>query len=120
MREVGIETVSCSALLALRIRVSMSATGSVIIAASPARLRHAGDRAVVRELAQADPAEAELPVHRARAPAAVAPAVLPRGELLRARGLHDQAFLGQGSSCFLCLGAEREAEPAQERKRLVV
>src|SRR4029450_10821274 len=49
----------------------MSAIGSVCIPRSlPARLRHAGDLAVVRELAQADPAEAELPGDGARSAAA--------------------------------------------------
>jgi hypothetical protein len=57
-------TVSWSALLALRMRVSMSAIGSVC--RLPARFRHAGDRALVRELAQADAAEAELAGHVAR------------------------------------------------------
>src|ERR671930_367051 len=76
-REVGISTWSCIALFALRMRVSMSATGSVSIG-SPARFRHPGDHAVVRELAQADPAEAELAVHGARPAAAVAAPVEAR------------------------------------------
>src|SRR3954447_26230624 len=63
----GISTVSWAAVIPLRIRVRKSAMGSVIdMERSPARLGHAGDHAVVRELAQADPAEAELAVHRAR------------------------------------------------------
>src|SRR5919205_625155 len=70
--ELGISTVSCAAMIPLRMRVRKSATGSVIDMRSPARLRHAGDEALVGELAQADPAQAELAVHRARAPAAPA------------------------------------------------
>src|SRR5215218_2938105 len=89
--EFGISAVSCIALLALRIRVNMSAIGSVctrylpisfpvsrakrwdntfprkvrsIFRGSPGTLGHAGDLALVRELAQADPAEAELLVDR--------------------------------------------------------
>src|ERR671935_1753393 len=94
-REVGISTRSCIALLALRMRASMSATGSVSIARLlPRALGHAGDHALVRELAQADPAEAELPVDRARAPAAVATRVGARPELLRALLLDPKARLG--------------------------
>src|ERR1700712_753796 len=48
--------------------------GSVCIAL-PARLRHAGDVALVGGLAQADPAEAELAVVGARATAATAAVV---------------------------------------------
>src|SRR5690242_1255155 len=86
-------TVSCSALLALRMRASMSAIGSVIISTSPARLGHAGDHAEVRELAQADPAEAELLVDRARPAAAVAAGVRAGLEALRARSLRDHRLL---------------------------
>jgi hypothetical protein len=61
----------------------MSATGSVSIGL-PARLRHAWDNALVREVAKADPAEAELAEHRARPAAAVAARVVAHTELLRA------------------------------------
>jgi hypothetical protein len=71
-------------LLALRMRVSMSAIGSVSIRSLlPARLRHAGDRALVRELAQADPAESELAEHGARPSAPVAARVVADAVLLR-------------------------------------
>src|SRR6266540_1698488 len=88
-REVGISTLSCSALLALRMRASMSATGSVSIG-SPAGLGHARDDALVGEVAQADPAEAELAEDRARAPAAVAARVVPDTEPLRPGLLDDE------------------------------
>src|SRR3954447_5853992 len=68
----GISTVSWAAVIPLRIRVRRSAMGSVIDMWLPARLGHAGDVAVVRELAQADPAEAELAEHRARPATAAA------------------------------------------------
>src|ERR1044072_6084845 len=56
--------------------------GSVSIVFSlPARLGHAGDVALVRGLAQADPAEAELAEVAARAPTAPATVVLTRFEL---------------------------------------
>src|SRR5579862_866210 len=93
MRELGMTALSWSALLAFRIRVSMSAMGSVSIG-SPARFRHAGDGALVRELAQADAAEAELAEHRARATAAVAARVSAHLVLRRAALLDDQALLG--------------------------
>src|SRR5579875_162329 len=93
--ELGIVTRSCSALLALRMRVSMSAIGSVSTAPPlPARLRHAGDRTLVRQLAQADPAEAELAKHRARPAAPVAAGVAAHRELLRSSLLDDQGLLG--------------------------
>src|SRR5919197_4011423 len=92
-REVGIWAVSCSALLSLRIRASMSAIGSVSIA-SPGTLGHARDHARVGEIAQADPAQPELPVDGTRSAAPVAPVVAPRPEALRTPGLGDQGLLG--------------------------
>src|SRR3954471_4145015 len=74
----GISTVSCAAMMPLRIRVRKSAIGSVIDMRSPARLGHAGDEAVVRQLAQAQAAEPELAIHRARAPAPTAARVRAR------------------------------------------
>src|SRR5437588_8096212 len=68
--EAGILTSCCWALAALRTRVRKSAMGSVIDIRSPARLGHPGDVAVVRELAQADPAHAELAVDGTGATAA--------------------------------------------------
>src|SRR3954452_14548184 len=116
-RECGIDAVSCIALLALRMRVSMSATGSVSISVLlPAALRHAGDDALVGELAQADPAEAELLEHRARTPALVAARVVADLVLRGPRLLDDQRFLRH--LLVLSLAGEREAEPAQERARL--
>src|SRR5438067_1581080 len=123
-------------------RVSMSAIGSVSTSSSsflpsgarvllplvenaqhfsrslPGRLGHAGDRALMREIPQADPAEPELPVHGARAPAAVAAAVLPRPVALRPRRLDDERLLGHLSvSPVFC---ERKAEPAEECPRVLV
>ena len=66
--EDGMRTVSCIATLALRMRVSMSAMGSVIVIVglpSPARLGDAGHLAGVDQLAQADAAEPELAEDRA-------------------------------------------------------
>src|SRR3954453_6560273 len=89
-REFGITTSSWAAWMPLRIRVRKSAMGSVIDMRSPARLRHAGDEALVGELAQADAAQPELAVDRTRAPAATAARVGARlvlGRLVRANDL---------------------------------
>src|SRR3712207_9299545 len=90
-RELGITTSSWAAWMPLRIRVRKSAMGSVIDMALPARLRHAGDVALMRELAQADAADAELAVDRlgAGAPAAArvrAGPVLGGGQIGRGSG----------------------------------
>src|SRR5919197_2415414 len=90
----GISTSSCAALMPLRTRVRKSATGSVMDMALPAALRHPGDVAVVRELAQTDPAHAELLVHRTGAAAAAAAGVLPGLELRGARLAHALGRLG--------------------------
>src|SRR3954470_2721942 len=136
--EFGTMTSSWAAWMPLRIRVRKSAIGSVIDMRSPARLRHAGDEALVRELAQADAAQPELAVDRTRAPAAPAAAVRPRGVLGRAVGPHDHGCLGHLLSILLVLrggerfdlerlvGArtpvtrERHAERREERERLRV
>src|SRR5215217_3830057 len=92
----GISTSSWAAMIPLRIRVRKSAMGSVIDMRSPARLRHAGDEAVVRQLSQAHAAEAELAVDGARSPAAPAARVGPRLVLRRARLAHDLGLLCHG------------------------
>src|SRR5918994_191699 len=133
----GTTTSSWAAWMPLRIRVRKSAIGSVIDMGSPARLRHAGDEALVRELAQADAAQPELAVDRTRAPAAPAAAVRPRGVLGRAVGPHDHGCLGHLLSGLLVLrgrglalegleagrspvAGEGHAESREERERLRV
>src|SRR3954463_3798648 len=99
IRELGMAACSCSALLALRMRVSMSAMGSVSTCLLlPAGLRHAGNGALVRKLAQADPAKAKLLEHGARAAALVAARVVPHPVLLRSPLLHDERGLGHAIS----------------------
>src|SRR5215213_3082321 len=88
---------------ALRIRVSMSAIGSVIMAgaawrsygsyrsyrtcrALPTRLPHAGNHPVGRQVAEADAADAELPVHGPRPAADPAPGADP-DQLVRGQDL---------------------------------
>src|SRR5579862_8306857 len=117
--ELGISTRSCSALLALRIRVSMSATGSVSISSLlPGALGHAGDHALVGELSQADPAEPELLEHGARPAAAVAAGVVAHLVLRGAGGLRDHGLLGHLVASLL--GCERHPQAAQKRLGLLV
>src|SRR3954467_7240751 len=87
----GISTRSCSAWLALRMRVSMSPMGSFTMAL-PAALGHARDDALMRELAQADAADPELAEVRPRPPATPAPGVVARRELLGLRMLDYECF----------------------------
>src|SRR5215218_1732611 len=82
--EAGMSTESCWADSALRMRVRKSAIGSLTaigLQQLPAGLRHAGHEALVRLLAQADPAEAELAEVRTRATAALAAVVVTGLEL---------------------------------------
>src|SRR5215207_734374 len=80
----------------------------------PARLGHAGDVALVRELAQADAAEAELLVDRARPAALAAARIRARLVLRRPRGADDLGGLGHvvGSLLFL-----RPRRPGRSRTR---
>src|SRR5215204_342773 len=87
--DAGISTSSWAAWMPLRIRVRKSAIGSVIDMRSPARLRHAGDVAVVGHLAQADPAQAELAVDGAGPATTAAARVGPRLVLRRAVHARD-------------------------------
>src|SRR6185503_10059129 len=82
--ERGMSTRRWPAVQAFRMRVSMSATGSVMLmrgSLSPAGFAHAGDVPLERELAEADPAQSELPEHRSNPAAALAAADPASGEL---------------------------------------
>src|SRR5580765_6307857 len=117
--DVGISARSCSALLALRMRVSMSATGSVsILVLLPRALRHAGNHALVSELAQADAAKPELLEHGARPAAAVAAGVVAHLVLRGPCGLHSQRLLRH--LAFAPSGRERQPEPREARAGLLV
>src|SRR5512145_2389725 len=95
IREFGIDAVSCSARLAFRMRVSMSAMGSVSMSSSlPARLRHAWNRALMRKLAQTDATQPDLPIHRTRATVAVAARVRTHLVLRLALLFDDERLLG--------------------------
>src|SRR6185312_745063 len=89
----GMSTFSCSARLALRMRVRKSAIGSLYMAL-PARLDHAGHLALEGELPEADPAGLELPQVAAGPAADLAARVGARLELGRALLLHDERGFG--------------------------
>src|SRR4051794_39265704 len=96
----GMFTSSCEAMIPLRMRVRKSAIGSVWDIRSallPGGLGHPGDEAVVGQLAQADPAEAELAIHGAGPAAAAAASVLAGLVLGRARLAHPLRGLGHVS-----------------------
>src|SRR5688572_18191230 len=85
----------CPAVQAFRMRVSMSATGSVrlIPYPSPTGLAHARDLSPERELAETDAAQPEPPQHGAAPAAALAAAHGAHLELRRALGPLDPTGL---------------------------
>src|SRR3546814_12480620 len=90
-------TSSCIAMFALRMRVSMSEIGSVMVMVglpSPARLGDAGDLPGVHHPAEADPAAAELAVHGVRTTAPLAPRVVAHIEIRCALLLLSKCILG--------------------------
>src|ERR1019366_3342697 len=102
--ELGIFTLSNIAALALRIRVSMSAIGSVIVITLllPACFRDAGDLTGVNHHAQADPTEAELAIHRTGTSTALTTRVGACGELGGLLLLDSKRFLRHAYR-FSCL-----------------
>src|SRR5438477_9245124 len=108
-RDAGMSTRVCLAITALRIRVSMSAIGSVIFSSSPIHrfiprrardalsavegsptaLRHARDVAFERELAETEATERELAHVGARAAAQAAAVAQPDLELRALGFLRD-------------------------------
>src|ERR1700704_272665 len=102
----GMSTFSCSARLALRMRVRKSAIGSLYMAL-PARLDHAGHLALERELAEADPARLELPQEAAGPAADLAARVGARLELRRTLLLHDERGLGHDQASAVRNGTPR-------------
>src|SRR5688572_5307073 len=80
----GMSTRRCFDPQALRMRVSISAIGSVMLMMwllSPARLLDARDQPVQRQLAEADTADAELPNERTRPATTLTAVMLPHHEL---------------------------------------
>src|SRR6476469_3085759 len=108
---------------AFRMRVSISATGSVRLIPSfplPAGLAHARDFPLEGELTETNTAEAELPQHGAAATAALAAAHRPDLELRGPLGSLDPGSLCHLRNPLRCLAAERPPELAQERHGQVI
>src|SRR4051794_10482683 len=104
-------TSSWNAVFAFRIRVSMSAMGSVIMSAAaplPGCLRHAGHFARVHHRPQTDAAQTELLVDRTRAAATTASRVAAHRELRLALLLLDQGLLCHQESASLFSSARRD------------
>src|SRR4030095_8148513 len=78
----------------LRMRVSMSAMGSVIMSGSPAGLHEPRDLPLAREIAETQAAHAEATVEGARPPAERAAVVGPDAELRGPGGFHHEGGLG--------------------------
>src|SRR5512147_395497 len=113
-----------------RMRVSMSAMGSVMFIAIPlrllpARLDHARDLASEGELPEADPAQLELANVGAGPTAQLAPGVRAHRELRLALGLGDHGQLGQlpylltgsGTACRGTRGAASTPRPSGQWSR---
>src|SRR5262245_33804125 len=85
----------CPAVQALRTRVSISATGSVMLMSSPspAGFAHAGDFSPQRTLAEANAAQFELGQRAAAAAAALAAVIAAHFELWLPFDLLDPALL---------------------------
>src|SRR5262245_3631935 len=80
-RDAGTSTRWWRACTALRILVSMSAIGSVMVCPLPTALNHARHFATKCELAEAQTAQRELAQIRARPAALAAPIPMPNREL---------------------------------------
>src|SRR5207302_2293904 len=89
MREWGISQLEWRACEALRMRVSMSAMGSLMLMASPARFGHARNFTRQGQLAEADAAQREATNERAWPAAELAAAVRLHLEPRRAVRLDD-------------------------------
>src|SRR5690242_2213572 len=92
-RDHGTSTVDFRAVVAFRMRVRMSAMGSVIMVASPARLHETRDVALPDEVPEAEAAHPEATIERARAAAERAAVVRAHLELGRPRRLHHETGL---------------------------
>src|SRR5690606_11672091 len=129
----GIETLVCFAIKALRMRVSISAIGSLTFMPAiscflPTGLHHTGDVAFERQLAEADPAQLELADVAARA--ATALAAVPHADIeLAALFPVGHALLRHVNSYLLACSVlrtvdfqalERHAQQAQQLPAFLV
>src|SRR6185312_8411569 len=111
--DAGMSTRRCFDPQALRMRVNMSAIGSVMlmawawfrvrtsVARLPARLPDAGNHSVQGQVAEANPAQAEFPQECARPTAALAAVVLPHRELRLALALFDHGLTSHHTLPFV-------------------
>src|SRR5512141_1242077 len=92
--EPGMSTRRCFAPHALRMRVNISAIGSVMLIydSSPAGLAHAGNHSLQRQFAETDSANSKFPEEGARASAPSAAIVLPDAELRLPLALLNHGF----------------------------
>src|SRR5688500_14279058 len=100
-REAGISTRVCLAVTALRIRLSLSAIGSVISFSTthlPAAFCHSRDVALERRLPEAQTAQCKLPHVGARASAELTTVAQPNLELRLLMFLGD--LCGRGHFVF--------------------
>src|SRR5262245_45286286 len=103
-------TLALRAPAALRMRVNMSAIGSVIMSGSPAGLGEAGNLPLAGQVAQAETTHAEAAEEGSRTPAQRAAVVRPHLELRGPRRLHHETRLCHRRS----LRPERHPERPQE------
>src|SRR6185436_13590982 len=96
--DAGMTTLTFSVACALRMRVSMSAMGSLMLMISllPARLDHAGDLPAHRDLADLVAREAELAEGPAGPPGDGAAVAQPHGRGVAGQRLHLSARLITG------------------------
>src|SRR5919202_5404720 len=99
--ECGMSTLAWRRLIALRMRVNISAMGSVILMAQrslPARLHNARQLAPQRPFAQADAAQAKFAIDGPWTPTNLAAVVLLHLELRRLFRFGDLGYLSHDSS----------------------
>src|SRR5690348_3142913 len=91
---------------ALRMRVSMSAMGSVIMK-SPARLLHSGNQSIQRHVPETQPAQLELAVYGAGPAAQLAAPLAPAREFRLPVRLFDFRFARHELVTPSCLSVRR-------------
>src|SRR4029077_18417854 len=106
----------------LRMRVSMSATGSVIMSGSPAGLHESRDLPLAREIAQADAAHTEPTVEGPRPSAERTAIVCPDPELRGPGRFHHETRLRHSRTFRRCAvrpgtGCRARAEAPSPRHR---
>src|SRR5262245_429490 len=113
-RDHGTSTLALRAAAPLRMRVSMSAMGSVIMSGSPAGLHEARDLSLAREVPQAEPAHAKAAEERTRPSAQRATVVGPDPELRGPGSFHHEARLRHSELSYGFSGPEGHPEAAQQ------